>query len=50
MPKKRKRINPEDSLAHDLEIVRLKLTGMTGSAIARMLRLTTLAASTPTTK
>jgi hypothetical protein len=40
MPKKRKRLNRKDSLARDLEIVRLKLTGMTGAAIARKFRLT----------
>ena len=50
MPKKRKRINSEDYLARDLETVRLKLTGMTRSAIAGTSRLTTLAARTPTTK
>ena len=40
MPKKRKRLNADDSLARDLEIVRLKLTGMTGTAIARKFKLT----------
>ena len=40
MPKKRKRLSPDDALARDLELVRLKLTGMTGTAIARKYRLT----------
>ena len=40
MPKKHKRLTPDDALARDLEIVRLKLTGMTGTAIARKYRLT----------
>ena len=40
MPKKRKRLSPDDALARDLEIVRLKLTGKTSTAIARKFRLT----------
>ena len=40
MPKKRKRLNREDTLHRDLDIVRLKLNGMTGPAIAKKLRLT----------
>jgi hypothetical protein len=40
MPKKRKRLNREDTFQRDLEIVRLRLTGMTGFAIARKYRLT----------
>ena len=40
MPRKHKRLSPDDSLARDLEIVRLKLAGMTGTAIARKYRLT----------
>jgi len=40
MPKKHKRLNHEDSLQRDLEIVRLRLSGMTGTAIARKFRLT----------
>jgi len=39
MPKKHKRLSRADALARDLEIVRLKLTGMTGTAIARKYRL-----------
>ena len=34
MPKKRKRLGHDDSLARDLKMVRLKLSGMTGMAIA----------------
>jgi hypothetical protein len=40
MAKRRKRLNPEDALHRDLEIVRLKLSGMTGPAIARRYRIT----------
>ena len=40
MPKKQRRLNPADSLARDLEIVRLRLSGMTGTQIARKFRLT----------
>lgn len=40
MPKKHKRLSYEDALVRDLEIVRLKLTGMTSTAIARKFRLT----------
>ena len=40
MPKKHKRLSREDGLARDLEIVRLRLAGMTGTAIARKFRLT----------
>jgi hypothetical protein len=40
MPKKHKRLSREDNLARDLEIVKLRLAGMTGTAIARKFRLT----------
>lgn len=40
MPKKRKRLSPEDTLARDLEIVRLKLAGKSGPAIAKKFKLT----------
>jgi len=40
MPKKHKRLSHDDSLARDLEIVRLKLSGLTGTQIARKFRLT----------
>ena len=40
MPKKYKRLSHDDILARDLEIVRLKLSGMTGTQIARKYRLT----------
>ena len=40
MPKKHKRLSHDDSFARDLEIVRLKLSGMTGNQIARKFRLT----------
>lgn len=40
MPRKHKRLSHEDSLARDLEIVRLKLTGLTTTQIARKFRLT----------
>jgi hypothetical protein len=35
MPKRRKQISRDDALQRDLEIVRLKVAGMTGPAIAR---------------
>ena len=40
MPKKHKRLSHDDSLARDLEIVRLKLSGLTTTQIARKFRLT----------
>lgn len=40
MPKRHKRLSREDGLARDLEIVKLRLAGMTGTAIARRFRLT----------
>ena len=40
MPKKHKRLSHDDSLARDLEIIRLKLSGTTGTQIARKFRLT----------
>ncbi len=40
MPKKHKRLSHDDSLARDLEIVRLKLRGMTNEQIARRFKLT----------
>jgi hypothetical protein len=40
MATRRKRLNPEDALHRDLEIVRLKLSGMTGAVIARRYRIT----------
>ncbi len=40
MPKKHKRLSHADSLARDLEIVRLRLAGMTTTQIARKFRLT----------
>ena len=40
MPKRRKQLSREDALQRDLEIVRLKLAGMTGPAIARKYRIT----------
>jgi DNA-binding CsgD family transcriptional regulator len=39
MPKRRKRLSREDTHQRDLEIVRLKLAGMTGLAIARKYRI-----------
>jgi hypothetical protein len=41
MPKKKiKRLSREDSLERDVEIVRLKLSGVSGTAIAKKYRLT----------
>lgn len=40
MPKKHKRLSHDDSLARDLEIVRLRLAGLTTTQIARKFRLT----------
>jgi len=40
MPKKHKRLSHDDSLDRDLEIVRLKLSGLTTNRIARRFRLT----------
>lgn len=40
MPKRRKRLSREDALQRNLEIVRLKLAGMTRPAIARKYRIT----------
>ncbi len=40
MPKMHKRLSHEDSLARDLEIVRLRLSGLTTNQIARKFRLT----------
>jgi DNA-binding NarL/FixJ family response regulator len=38
--KRHKRLSHEDALVRDLEIVRLKLSGMSGTAIAKKYRLT----------
>ncbi len=40
IPKKHKRLSYDDSLASDLEIVRLKLTGVSGTVIAKKFKLT----------
>jgi len=40
MAKRRKRISRQDSLLRDYEIVKLRLSGMTGADIARKYRVT----------